>query len=409
MIGTAAQDKVSRRSFLNGAVALAFSHGFAAAQQVTENGRVLAYVGTYTGASGRVGNGEGIELFEVNPHTGELKWQALGAKTPNPSWIVIHPTKKYLYAVNEVDDFEGRSGSVSAFVIDPAHGTLSLLNMVNSEGAGPAYLSLDAAGRFAFVANYAGGSISVLPIRGDGSLGAAVDVHRDHGAVGAKRAANAPTGSFAISGHDAPHAHMIAADLQNRFVLAADLGQDRIYSYRFDRETGKLSAPPGAPFVSLPSGDGPRHFAIHPGGRWFYSVQEEASTVVFFDYDPDAGKLDAQQTVSALPPGFAGTSFASAIVVTPDGTTVYALNRLHDTVAMFAVGADGRLRFLGEISTMGDYPVQCQIGPGGDFLYVCNQRSDDITTFRIDRDTGLLAFQHRYTAVGTPGSITFLA
>lgn len=400
---------MSRRRFLRVSAALAVSSGLAVtAEPPAKTGRVLAYVGTYTGTVRAPGNGKGIELFEMNPQTGELKELALAAKTPSPSWLAIHPTRKYLYAVNEIETFGDSTGSVSAFAIDPSTGALNALNTVSSEGAGPTYVSLDAEGRFAFVANYGGGTLCVLPIRGDGSLGAAVDVHRDSGEVGSTRAANAPPGSFAISGHDSPHLHMIAPDPQDRFVLAADLGQDRIYIYSFDHRSGKLSPPPGPPFHSLPSGDGPRHFAFHPNGRWLYSLQEEASTVVFFHFDTSTASLRARQTISVLPAGFGGTSFASGIVVAQDGKTVYALNRLHNTVTVLTVTSDGRLLRLGETPTMGDYPVQCQIDPGGNFLYVCNQRSDNITAFRIRRDSGLLKFIDQYTPVGTPGSIVFL-
>lgn len=403
---------ISRRSFLGGAAALAVSRGlaFSVRPQASEPlpDRVLAYVGTYTGLPGPGANGRGIELFEADLRTGQLSHRMVAAQTRNPSWIAVHPSKKYVYAVNEIADFAGESGSVSAFAVDGSSGALRALNTVSSAGAGPAYISIDAAGDFAFVANYGGGSVAVLPIREDGSLGDAADVRRDEGSVGSARATDAPAGSFAISGHDAPHAHMIASDPDNRFVLATDLGQDRIYTWRFDRPTGKLAAPPGMPFVSLPTGDGPRHFAFHPNGRWFYSIQEEASTVVFFHYDRATGALEARQTLSALPRGFAGTSFASEILVAPNGRTVYAANRLHDTIAVFSVGPDGRLNYVTETSTLGDYPVQCRIDPGGNFFYVCNQRSDNITSFRIDHDTGLLSFTGLYTPVGSPGSITFL-
>lgn len=402
------EQEVTRRSFLRAGAALAASSALPSWAQPHPN-RVLAYVGSYTGASGIAGSGEGIELFEADADTGELSRRGLAAKTPNPSWIAIHPSKKFLYAINEVADFGGGSGSVSAFAVDKASGALRPLNVVTSEGAGPAYLSVDARGRFAFVANYAGGSIAVLPIREDGSLGSATDVHRDSGSVGSTRAADAPAGSFAISGHDAPHAHMIAPDPGNRFVLATDLGQDRIYTYRFDAGAGKLTAASEKAFVALPSGDGPRHFVFHPNGRWFYSIQEESSTVAFFQYDSSAGSLELRQTVSALPSGFAGTNFASEILIGRNGRTLYTANRLHDTIAVFSVGADGRLSYLTETPTLGDYPRQCSIDPGGNVLYVCNQHSDDITSFRIARSTGLLTFTGRYTPIGAPAMIAFLA
>lgn len=401
--------QISRRRFLQTTAALAATRGFPVfAQQQTVPDTILAYIGSSTGAPGAEDNGKGIELFEMNFDNGGLTRRSLAAKTANPSWIVLHPSKKFLYAVNEVSNFHGGNGSVSAFSIDSVSGELFLLNAINSEGAGPAYVSVDGAGRYVFVANYTDGSIAVLPVDADGALGAAVDVHRDRSFVGAQRAANAPRGSFAVSGHDAPHAHMIAVDPQNRFVLTTDLGQDRIYTYRFDRATGKLTLPGDAPFVSLPSGDGPRHFAFHPNGRWLYSIQEEASTVVFFHYDSADGSLRAQQTVSALPRGFAGTSFASEIIISPDGKNLYAANRLHDTIAIFSIGVEGWLKHLGEVSTMGDYPRQCAIAPGGNFLYVCNQHSDAVTCFRIERGTGALTFTGQYTPVASPACITFL-
>lgn len=363
-----------------------------------------AYVGTYSGAVGNQANGEGIYLFEMDRQNGALTERRVVAKSANPSWIVIHPSRRYLYAVNEVDDYQGKSGSVSAFAIDQTSGDLSPLNIVSSGGAGPAYISLDATGKFAFVANYGGGSLALLPIQADGSLGQAVDVRHDQGSVGGQRATNAPPGSFAMSGHDAPHVHIALADPQNRFVLATDLGQDRIYVYRFDSQTGKLSDNPV--IAALPSGDGPRHLAFHPNGRWLYSIQEEASTVVQFDFDAQSGAIAAKQTVSTLAPGFRGTSFASEILIAPNGRFLYAANRLANTVSIFAIGAEGRLERVGEAPVMGDYPSQCRIDPSGHFLFACNRRSDNITSFRIDSKTGLLTFLG-YTGVGSPGSITF--
>lgn len=398
---------ISRRKFLAATAALAASRGLRATAE-GRAGRALAYVGTYTGAHGAAGHGEGIECFEMDLRTGEMSRVSPAVKTPNPSWLALHPSKKYLYAVNEIDNFDGGNGSVSAFAIDSATGALRALNTVSSRGAIPAHCSVDAAGKFVFVANYGGGSVAVLPIRADGSLGSAVDFHQDRGSVGSKHATDAPPGSFAISGHDTPHAHMIAADPQNRFVLATDLGQDRIYTYRFDRTTGKLTAPARAPFTSLPTGDGPRHFAFHPNGHWLYSIQEEASTVAFFHYDPSTGSLDAQQTISTLPAGFAGTNFASEILVSPGGKNLYAANRLHDTIAVFSIDANGRLTHIGEASTMGDYPRNCRIDPSGRFLFACNQYGDSITSFRIERGAGALTFTGRYTAVGSPASIVFL-
>jgi 6-phosphogluconolactonase len=399
----------SRRDFVKAAAPVVLGHvgarrGLAAD---AEHRGVLAYVGSYTNAVDGGANGEGIYRFEMDTRTGAFTRRKLVAKKPNPSWIVIHPSKKYLYTVNEVVDLE--SGSVSAFAIEPTTGDLVPLNMVSTEGRGPAHMSLDASGKFAFVANYAGGTIVVLPILEGGRLGTATDVHHDVGSVGAKFATNAPPGSFAISGHDAPHAHMIAADPGNRFVLAVDLGQDRIYVYRFDNGSGKLFPSEAAPFVSFPSGDGPRHFVFHPNGRWIYVLGEESSTVAFFHYDATNGALTLQQTISSLPKGFAGTNFTSEVVISPDGRFLYAANRLHDTIAICAIDSGGRLSLVGEVSTMGDYPRHCTFDPNGKFFYVCNQRSDSITCFEVQGQTGLLSFTGMYTAVGSPSIVTFLS
>lgn len=401
----------SRRTFLKSTAALALAPSALSIAQspiTSKNGKSLAYAGTYTSAVDGGANGEGIYLFEMDPHTGELSGGKLVARTPNPSWIVIHPSKKYLYAINEVTNYQGGSGSVSAFAIDPATGDLTLLNTVSSEGAGPAHMSLDAQGKYAFVANYAGGSIAVLPILAAGLLGAAVDVHHDTGSLGSRHATDAPRGSFAISGHDHPHAHMILPDPHNRFVLATDLAQDRIYVYQFDAATGKLTPAASAPYASLPSGDGPRHFAFHPNSHWLYLLGEESSTITFFRYDPATGALASQQTISTLPSGFAGTSFASEIAVSPDGKFLYSANRLHDTISICSIAADGRPKLLGETSTMGDYPRHFRIDPSGNFLYVCNQKSDCIALFKRNHETGLLSPVEQYAAVASPAILTFL-
>jgi 6-phosphogluconolactonase (cycloisomerase 2 family) len=401
----------SRRSFLKNAGTVAMAHSALRGTMLhgveTKAGKMRAYVGTYTTPTDGNGKGEGIYLFDVDAHSGELSNRRLAAKTPNPSWISTHPSKKYLYAINEVNNFGGGSGSVSAFALDAASGELTLLNTVSSAGAGPAHMSLDAQGKFVFVANYAGGTIAVLPIGVDGRLGDAVDARQDTGSVGALHATSAQYTNFAISGHDKPHAHMIAADAGNRFVLSTDLGQDRIYIYRFDAATGKLT-PNGEP-VSLPSGDGPRHFAFHPNGHWLYLLCEESSTIVFFHFDPEAGVLSSAQTLSALPAGFAGTSFGSEIQISPDGKFFYSANRLHDTIAICAIGSDGQLTLLGETSTMGDYPRYFAFDPSGNFVFVCDQRSDCITSFRVERKTGMLTFTGKYAAVGSPAMIAFLA
>jgi 6-phosphogluconolactonase len=368
----------------------------------------LAYVGTYNSpVDGGQGNGKGIYLVEVNPATGELTPIKLAAECRNPSWLALDASGRYLYSVNEITDYEGRGGSVSAYAVNRQTGDLQLLNVVSSEGAGPAHLSIQASGKYVLVANYNSGSVAVLPILPTGALSPASDVRQDIDSIGRSVPSSGPSGSFAFSGHDKPHAHMIDSDPGSRFVLHTDLGQDRIYVHGFDNASGKLTSAADSPFVSLPSGDGPRHFVFHQNGKWLYSLQEEASTVVFFLFDPATGSLSSRQTISTLPLNFSGTSFTSEILISPDGRFLYGANRLHDTIAIFSISSDGRLNYLGETPTRGDYPRHINIDPTGTYLYSCNERSDDITSFLIDRKTGLLAFTGQYAAIGSPACIVF--
>lgn len=405
----------SRRGFLKGAAAMGAALPLLGrgrqSQANRADGPILAYVGTYSspqGPEGSVGRGQGIYLFEMNPSTGALSDRELFADGSNPSWLAFDPSRTHLYAGNEISNYQGtNSGSVSAFSIDRSNGHLTLLNTVSSEGAGPAHLSVHPSGKYVLVANYHGGTVAVLPIQPDGELGRATDVKHDRGPIGPTHAASAPHGSFAISGHDKPHAHMIQSDPSGKFVLSSDLAMDRIFIWKFDAEKGTLSANDPAS-IEFPPGDGPRHFTFHPNGRWMYSLQEEASTLVVFEYDATGGRLRAKQTVSSLPPGFTGTSFTSEVMVSPDARFVYAANRLHDSIAWFSIGPTGALTFAGEAWTRGDYPRSFNIDPTGNFLYSCNQRADAITAFRIERETGGLTFTGQYTAVGTPAIIIFL-
>jgi 6-phosphogluconolactonase len=370
---------------------------------------ILLYVGTYSspeGPEGSKGNGKGIYLFEMDPSTGSLTPRGLFPNDSNPSWLALDRSGTHLYAANETSTYQGtKSGSVSAYSVNRADGHLTLLNTVSSEGSGPAHLSIHPSNKHVLVANYFGGTIAVLPIMANGSLGSATDVKHDQGTLGPVHAASGPPGSFAISGHDHPHAHMIHADPSGKFVVSTDLALDQIFIWKFDAQNGKLSANAS---ISLPPGDGPRHFAFHPNGRWMYSLQEEASTMVVYDYDATNGHLTPKQTLSTLPHGFAGTDFTSEVVVSADGKFVYAANRLHDSIAWFSVSPTGTLTLLGEEWTRGDYPRSFTIDPTGEFLYSCNQRADAVAVFRVNRKTGGLTFTGQYTHVGTPAIVVFL-
>jgi 6-phosphogluconolactonase (cycloisomerase 2 family) len=407
----------SRRSILKQSSLLAFGGwvGGSLAQSGAGKGALMAYVGTYTSPLKNMratqvdlppGNGRGIHLFEVDRSTGAMSPAGVYEMGTSPSCLAFNAEKTRLYSGNETERVGGdESGSVSAFALEK-DGSLKLLNSVSSGGKGPAHLSVHPSGKFVLVANYFGGSVAVLPIKEDGSLGEATDVKNDAGKVGPTKATNAPPGSFAISGHDQTHAHMIEADPSGKFVIHVDLGLDQILVWKFDAEKGALT-PAETPFVSLPPGDGPRHFAFHPNARWFYSIQEEGSTVVLFDFNAETGGLTARQTISSLPPGYAGSNFCSEIAVSADGKFVYAGNRLHDSIGIFAVGADGTLSYVTEEWTRGDYPRSFTFDPTGGFLFCCNQRADHIAVFRVEKSSGRLAFTGHYTPVGNPSQIVF--
>ncbi len=386
------------------------------AENAGQPGPLMAYVGTYTSPLKNMrptqvdlppGNGRGIHIFSVDRKSGALTPVGVVEVGTSPSALAFNGNRSRLYAANETErSGENEAGSVSAFAVDDVAGTLKLLNTVNSGGKGPAHLSLHPGGKHVLVANYFGGSVAVLPLQQDGSLGEATDVKQDAGEVGPTTAQHAPPGSFAKSGHDQPHAHMIEADASGRHVLHVDLGLDQIFVWKFDAENGILT-PGDSPHVSLPAGDGPRHFAFHPNGKWLYSIQEEGSTVVLFDYDGVKGLLSSRQTISSLPPGYSGSNFCSEIAVSGDGRFLYAGNRLHDSIAIFSVGQDGTLSFVTEEWTHGDYPRSFGFDPTGAFLYVCNQRADHVAVFRVDQSSGGLKFTGHYAPVGNPSMILF--
>lgn len=368
---------LSRRSLLQG-VAAAVPLGAGPLPAVAAAPPVLAFVGGYAP------NAAGIQTLAQQG--ARLRSLHQSANPHNPSWLVVAPSGRYLYAVNEHEDFQGRrSGSVSSYAIADG-GALRLLSTVPSGGAGPVHLSLHPGGRHAFVAHYGSGHVALLPVLEDGALGAPAQVLPP------------PAGR-------APHAHMALPDASGRFLLATDLGLDLITVWRFDAQRGRLAE---AHTQVLPAGSGPRHLAFHPRlPRQLYLLSEQASSLAWFDFDPASGRLAERARLSSLPAGFAGTSYASDLRFSRDGRHLYALNRLHDSIAIYAIGADGRPRWQGQEWTRGSYPRSCALDPAGEHLYVCNQRSDHITVFRIGAD-GALSFSGDYLAAGSPAVIAFM-
>ena len=361
-----------------------------------------AYVGTYTP------NGGGIYLFRIDPVTAALTQLQVIDDIRNPTWLAANPAQTRLYAVSEIDNFQGtHDGAVVSYAIDSESLQLKRLGAVSSRGTTPAHASVHPSGKFVFVANYGGGNVAVFPVGADGALGEATDVRPSVGPRHHVRAAMDPPGQFAVSDHDGPHIHMVASDPSGQFVIANDAGLDLTLVWRFDAASGRL-LPAAVPVISAPPGSAPRHFAFHPNGRVFYNLYEHDAKVAVYDYDAARGGLKLKQVVSSLPPKFGGSNLSSEIVMTADGRFLYAANRLHNAVAIFAVNDDGQLRSISETWVHADSPRSLCIDPSGSFLFSCNQRGDSITSFHLNAATGALTFTGRFEAVGSPAVMTIL-
>ncbi len=324
----------------------------------------LAFVGTYTSKT----DSKGVYAYEFDAETGKLTLKGVAAETPDPSFVLVHPSGKYAYAANEGE----KKSMVTAFAIDAKAAKLTQLNQLPALGESPCYLSLDKTGKYLFVANYSSGSIAVFPILADGRLGEHTAAVQHHGSGPNRKR------------QEGPHAHWIEASPDNRFVLVADLGLDEIVSYRFDAAKGTLM-PNDPPFTKLAPGAGPRHGVFSMDGKFFYVVSEMNATVTAFAYDAGKGTLKDFQVVSTLPKGFQGRNDDAEIAIHPDGKWLFASNRGHDTIAVFAVDpASGMLRPAGEFPTGGKEPRHFAIDPTGRFLLVENQLSNSIVVFRID-------------------------
>ena len=365
-------------------VALAAVAVSAVAAPLAKPGPVTVYLGTYTDGTSR-----GIYRLTFDPAAGTLTKPVLAVETKNPSFLALHPSGRFLYAVGEISSFEGaKTGAVSAFAIDPKTGDLALLNQQSSAGAGPCHLVVDETGRNALVANYGGGTVAVLPIGEDGRLKPASSV-RTHEGSGPHQGRQ-----------EKPHAHGIYLDAAERFAFSPDLGADRVFVYRFDAAKGTLEPHGAAP---LDPGAGPRHAAFHPSGKFLYTINELLSTVTAFSYDAEKGALAPLQTVSALPPGFSGTSWTAEVEVSRDGRFVYGSNRGDDSLAVFRVdAATGRLTPAGHAPVGGKNPRHFTIDPSGRFILAAHQGSGTIAVLRLDPVTGMPALTGATVALDKP-------
>lgn len=358
-------------------------------------GGMLVYFGTYTKGT----TSKGVYVSRLDPASGTLTPPELAAETTSPSFLAVHPTGSFLYAVNEVNTSGGQpGGSVIAFAIDRKTGLLKALNAQSSQGAGPAHLIVDKDGRNVLVANYGGGSVAVLPLGKDGKLkSASAMVQHTGSSVNPQR-------------QKEPHAHAIVLDPANRFAYVADLGLDKVLVYQFDGRNGllTLNSPPSA---SVKPGAGPRHLAIHPTGRYAYLINEMNCTITAFNNDSAKGELKEAQTISTLPAGQAMQSaFSGAeIEVHPSGKFLYASNRGHDSIAVFAIDQNtGRLTYVENTPTQGRTPRGFGIDPDGGYLLAGNQGSDSVVVFRINPQSGKLTPTGSKIDVGAPVSVQFV-
>ena len=352
------------------------------------------YIGTYTRGKNQ---SKGIYQYQFDPASGAMRSAGVTENDDNPSFLALHPNKRFLYAVAEIGDFGGqKSGAVVAYAVQPGTGALSELNRQATGGSSPCHLVVDPTGKFVLAANYGGGSACVIAIDENGRLGARTGFVQHHGSsINPRRQAG-------------PHAHSVNLDAAGKHAFVADLGLDKVFIYSLNTDSGTLTPGP-QPWVSIAPGAGPRHFAFHPDGRCAYVINELDSTVTAFCYDAEAGRLEMLQTLPTLPEGFQGTSTTAEVQVHPTGEFLYGSNRGHDSIAIFAIDErTGTLTPLGHEPTGGKQPRHFAIDPTGKYLLAANQAGDNIVVFAIDAQTGKLTPTGTVVEVPSPVCVRFL-
>jgi 6-phosphogluconolactonase len=337
-------------------------------------------------------NATGIYGYRFDSKSGKLQPMGVSGEIERPSFLAIHPNRRYLYAVSG-----GSGGTVTAFGIDVPSGKLTMLNSVSSKGQGPCYVRVDRTGRNALVANYGGGSVAVIPIGEDGKLREASSFVQHSGTVADPKR------------QGGPHAHSINPSPDNRYVVAADLGLDKLLVYRFDAAAGTIT-PNEPPFSQVAPRSGPRHFTFHPNGKYAYAINEISCTLTAFSYNAKRGVLKEIQTASTLPKGVAVTSDLSTaeVLVHPTGKFLYGSNRGHDTIAVFTISPQGTVTLLENVETQGQTPRNFGIDPTGSFLLALNQSSNNVVVFRIDTKTGRLSTTGQTVEIPGPMCVRFL-
>ena len=370
------------------------AHGSESVARQEESDGELLYVGTYTQA----GRADGIYLVRMDRSSGKLRQVGSVNAGANPSFLAIHPNGRVLYAVDEIEKYNGKtSGAVSAFAIAGDTGTLTKLDEQPSEGGAPCFVSVDRSGRVVLVANYVGGSVALLSIQSDGGLAPPTQVVQHTGSgPNAER-------------QEAPHAHCILPDPSNRFALASDLGADRVFVYRLDLEAKSLRRVQGGDAV-MRSGAGPRHLAFHPTLPLVFVANELDSTVATLRFDVERGALSPLGIHSTVPAGWSGTNYPADIHVAPSGRALYVSNRGHNSLAVFSVAeSTGALALEQVISTEGDWPRNFSLDPTGKWLLVANQRSNSVVVFRRDQKSGRLTPTHQRISLPNPVCLRFRA
>jgi 6-phosphogluconolactonase len=355
-----------------------------------------AFFGTYTD-----GKSKGIYRSRFDPKAGTLSPPELAAPAPNPSFLAVHPTRKYLYAVAEVGGGGGRKGGgVTAFALDARAGTLAKINETDSGGPGPCHLTVDRTGKCLIVANYGGGSCGLIPIMGDGAVAKITAFHQHQGSGPYK------------GRQEGPHAHSANVSPDNRFVIVADLGLDRLLVYKLDPAAGTL-APNDPPYFACPPGSGPRHFAFHPSGKFAYTNGELDFTVAALRYDADKGRFEPVNVTPTIPADTPESvrkkNSTAEVAVHPSGRYVFVSNRGHNSIATFKVdpetgGLTAGPHLTGDVNT----PRNFAVDPTGRWILVANQGGDSVVVFEWDNDAGNGKQTGTKVEVGKPVCVRFV-
>jgi 6-phosphogluconolactonase len=382
---------LNRRGWLRSAATLLTGAMLPAATAASKATKFLVYVGIYTSPESK-----GVYAYRFDAASGDLQPAGMVGEVVNPSWVTIHPNGKFLYAVSELGNDGKTQGAVTAFGIDPKTAALTKLNSVSSGGGGACHVVVDKTGKTLMVANYGTGSVGAFPVHDDGSLGEPpVLIQHSGSSVDPRR-------------QRGPHAHGVFLSADNRFLFVPDLGLDEILSYRLDAAKSSI-APNDPPFTKVPPGSGPRHFAFHPKGKLAYVVDEMKSTVTAFRYDAARGALSQIQNISTLPKDFTGVDNSAEIQVDARGRFLYASNRGHDSITVFAIAGNGMLTVVDNVPSGGKAPRSFRIDPTGAYFLSANQGTNNIALFRVDGKTGRLTSTGKSVEVSKPVCLQFLA